>query len=110
MLAVLRRLEARVYGGGTADGPPVRGVRARTTTRASGLLGTGALGTRGLGMERLGPGVASGGVGADAGARPAVGGDGGARARATSRRDALWAHLCCWCPVHNVFLKIFEQN
>jgi hypothetical protein len=46
MLAVLRRLGARAYGGGTADGPPVRGVRARTAALASGRLGTGRVGAR----------------------------------------------------------------
>jgi hypothetical protein len=44
MPAVLRRLGARAYGGGTADGPPVRDVRTRTAARASGLLGTGRAG------------------------------------------------------------------
>jgi hypothetical protein len=47
MLAVARRLGARAYGGGIADGPPVRGVRARTAALALGLLGTGCVGAWG---------------------------------------------------------------
>jgi hypothetical protein len=39
MLAVLRRVEARAYGGDTADGPAVRGVCARTAARTPGRLG-----------------------------------------------------------------------
>jgi hypothetical protein len=55
---VPRRIRARAYDGDTADGPAVRGVRARTTALTSGRLGTGCVGERGLGMVR-----ASGGVG-----------------------------------------------
>jgi hypothetical protein len=73
---MLRRLGHHVYGGDAADGPPVRGVCARTAALRRGL-GTPRAGRRvgarvGLGRARLGPGAASGGVGADAG-------DGGAR-------------------------------
>jgi hypothetical protein len=65
ILAVLQRLRASAYGGGTADGTPVRGVRARTAALTPGRLRTGCaggagprdgarLGRRGLGRRRRG--------------------------------------------------------
>jgi hypothetical protein len=60
MLAVLRRLGARAYGGDTADGPPVRGVRARTAALTSGRLGRARGGARDLGTGRASGGAASG--------------------------------------------------
>jgi hypothetical protein len=58
-------------------------------------------------MEHASAGVASGGAGIDAGARPAAGGDGGARVRTTSRVAALCAQTFCWCPVQVDFSQKF---
>jgi hypothetical protein len=92
MLAVLRRLEARVYGGDTADGLAVRGVRAY-----GGVAGVDSAQPRagrrdgarvGSGGAPLGAGAASGGAGADAGAggaRPATAAHGRARRRDATR-------------------------
>jgi hypothetical protein len=71
---MLRRTTAlgrRAYGGDTADGPPVRSVRARTAALTSGRLGTGRVGARDHGMALSSTGV------------------GGARVRTTSRVAAL---------------------
>jgi hypothetical protein len=77
-------LGRRKYGGDTADGPPVRGVRARTAALTPGCLGTGRVGARGsrdgacLGQWGLGQRGRVGARGSRDGARPAAGGDGGA--------------------------------
>jgi hypothetical protein len=73
---VLRRLGAHAYGGDVADGPPVRGARARTAARTRCASGGGASG-RGT----------SGGAGANAEARPVTRGA-GARNVAAARRSA----------------------
>jgi hypothetical protein len=57
MLAVLRRLEGRAYGGDTADRPPVRCVRARTAALTSGCLGRAHVGARDLGTWRASGGA-----------------------------------------------------
>jgi hypothetical protein len=55
-------------------------------------------------MEHASVGVASGGAGVDAGARPAAGGDGGARARTTSRVAALWLKPVAGALFQPIFL------
>jgi hypothetical protein len=97
--AVLRRVEARAYGGDAADGPLVRGARARTAARTPRRLGTERIGARGIGTQRGADVEASGGAGTGAGARPAAGGDGGARGAHDVARGALWLWPCCWCKL-----------
>jgi hypothetical protein len=65
-------LGRRAYGGDAADGPAVRGARARTAARTRGLGQRVRQGAGGSGSVRLGWRSASGGAGADAGARPAT--------------------------------------
>jgi hypothetical protein len=48
--------------------------------------------------------------GADARARPAAGGDGGAWARTTSRAAMFWLKHVAGARFKTIFLKIFEQN
>jgi hypothetical protein len=57
-------------------------------------------------MEHASAGVASGGAGVDAGARPAAGGNGGARARTTSR---VWRSGLN-CVAGALFQPVFLQK
>jgi hypothetical protein len=72
MPAVLRRLGGGTYGADAADGPSVRGMCARTAACRCGLgaprSGEACWDARSSGGARFGPGAASGGVGAEAGA------------------------------------------
>jgi hypothetical protein len=61
-------------------------------------------------VERASVGVASDGAGVDAGARPAAGGDGGARARTTSRAAALWLKHFAGALFKSIFPKKLNRT
>jgi hypothetical protein len=108
--AVLRRVGSRAYGGDAADGPLVRGARARTAARTPRRLGTVRIGARvprdaawrgrrGLGRRGHGCRGKTGG-----GGTVALG------ARTTSRMARSGSGCVAGAIFDSIFLKIFQQN
>ena len=107
--AVLRRVGSRAYGGAAADGPLVRGARARTAARTPRRLGTVRIGARvhrdaawrgRRGLGRRGHGCR----GKTGGGTVALG------TRTTSRMARSGSGCAAGAIFDSIFLKILQQN